>query len=404
MIRDDILNSLSGRNLSSIFTKERVFDIETYYIGEVNGNLYCYNKRTGKVMDYFFDDRLDIEWFSLSKYVNAEINTVNEFLINREGTVVKRTKKGTLVKKTISRAYKDDYPYYAISRSSYGGCIRIAIHRALAKIFIPTLMEDDLECLMVDHINRNIEDYSLNNLRWVTASENRQNTIKIDYIDRYRYEAYVDRDMKTLDRIYTEKEIYDSKMSKGYLITRADTGKICYGYYWRIIPKEVEMYLDGETIDPSLWKLHYSGKYWVHPLGIIGCATRNVPVKSGKDLKSSSLSVGTFRGGYRRYNGAPINRIVAETFLNGNKPINADLQVDHIDTDRGNNRVNNLRICTKAENMNNELTLLTRRNRVLVDGVEYSSFTECGKALGIHRSIVAHRIKSDLYPNYKLLK
>lgn len=401
MIRDDILNSLSDKDLESIFIKKRAFDIETYYIGKIDENLYCYNRRTNKVMEYFFDDRLDIEWFSLSKYVNSDINTVNEFLINREGVVVKRTAKGALVPKTISHAYKDDYPYYAINKTSYGGSTRISIHRALALIFIPTMKTDSFDNLLVDHVNRNIEDYSLSNLRWVTASENRQNTTKVDYIDRYRYEAYLDKDMKNLARVYTEKEIYDSKMEKGYLITRADTGKICYGYYWKVIPKEVEMYLNGEVLDPSLWKLHYSGKYWVHPLGVIGCATRSA--KSGKDLKNSYLSVGTFRGGYRRYNGAPINRLVAETFLNNNKPIDDDLQIDHIDTNRGNNRVNNLRICTKTENMNNELTLLARRNKVLVDNVEYSSFTECGKALGIHRSIVAKRVKSDLYPNYKLL-
>lgn len=402
MIRDDILNSLSGKNLDTIFTKEKIFDIETYYVGEIDGKLYCYNKRTNKVMEYFFDDRPDIEWFSLSKYVNSEINTVNEFLINREGVVVKRTAKGTLVSKTISRAYKDDYPYYAINKSSYGKSVRISIHRALAIIFIPTLKNEDLQYLMVDHINRNIEDYSLKNLRWVTASENRQNTAKVEYIDKYRYEAYSDKNMTNLVKVYTEKEIYESNMSKGYLINRADTGKICYGYYWKVFPKEVEIYLNGEILDPSLWKLHYSGKYWVHPLGVIGCATRSL--KSNETIKNSTISVGTFRGGYRRYNGDPINRIVAETFLNENKPIDKELQVDHLDTDRGNNRVSNLRICTRSENMNNELTLLSKRNLVSVDGIKYSSFTECGKALGIHRSIVAHRVKSDLYPNYKLIK
>lgn len=401
MIRDDILQSLTKKDISNIFKKKRVFDIETYYVGEINNKIYCYNKRTNLVMDYFFDDRLDIEWFNLSTYFNSDIKTVNDFLINREGKVVKRTKKGTLVDKTISYSHKDDYPYYPINTSSYGGSKRVAIHRALATIFIPTTKEEPLDNLLVDHINRNINDYSLSNLRWVTPSENRRNTKKIDYIDRYRYEAYLDKEMTKLDKIYTDKDIFESDWNKGYIINRSDTGKMCYGYYWKVIPKSVEAYLNGEEIDSSLWVLHYSGKFLVHPKGIISGVIRN---KTKLGVKSTTISVGTPRSGYRRYNGISINRIVAETFLNDNKPLDSELQVDHIDTDRGNNRIENLRICTRLENMNNELTLKARRNRILVDGVEYESFTACGKALGIGRNVVAFRVKSDKYPNYKLLK
>lgn len=142
MIRDDILQSLTKKDISNIFKKKRVFDIETYYVGEIGNKIYCYNKRTNLVMDYFFDDRLDIEWFNLSTYFNSDIKTVNDFLINREGKVVKRTKKGTLVDKTISYSHKDDYPYYPINTSSYGGSKRVAIHRALATIFIPTTKDE----------------------------------------------------------------------------------------------------------------------------------------------------------------------------------------------------------------------------------------------------------------------
>lgn len=57
--------------------------------------------------------------------------------------------------------------------------------------------------------------------------------------------------------------------------------------------------------------------------------------------------------GYPMFNSIPIHRLVAEAFLPNpdNKPF-----VDHIDTDRANNDVNNLRWVTQEENMRNEQT------------------------------------------------
>jgi hypothetical protein len=59
----------------------------------------------------------------------------------------------------------------------------IEIHRLLALAYIPN---NDPDKYIVDHINRNKLDNRLENLRWVSASENRINS---DYIDAARARA-----------------------------------------------------------------------------------------------------------------------------------------------------------------------------------------------------------------------
>lgn len=57
----------------------------------------------------------------------------------------------------------------------------------------------------------------------------------------------------------------------------------------------------------------------------------------------------------------PIHRLLAKAFIPNpeNKPF-----IDHIDTDKTNYRLNNLRWCTQKENMNNPLTLAFCKKRV----------------------------------------
>ena len=64
---------------------------------------------------------------------------------------------------------------------------------------------------------------------------------------------------------------------------------------------------------------------------------------------------------YYRVCGEYLHRIVAKLFIGD---ISEGYQIDHIDTNRFNNRVDNLRIVTCKENSNNSLTIKHKKERI----------------------------------------
>lgn len=104
----------------------------------------------------------------------------------------------------------------------------------------------------------------------------------------------------------------------------------------------------------EVWKdiKDYEGLYQVSNMGNVKS------LKFGKEriLKECKnndgyIQVGLFKNGKRKI--YKVHRLVAETFI-----LNIDNKqfIDHINTDRTDNRVENLRWCTHIENMNNPLT------------------------------------------------
>lgn len=406
MIRDDILVNLNKDDILTIFTTKKIFgDGKVYLVGEINNISYCYNPETNKIMDNFYDDFPEIEWFDLSIYLDPTIQSNSKrYFINRNGELIRKTLEyGTVFYLKIIRPTEKDYPYYSINLGTK--TFRLLIHRLLAQVFVPTSKDITRDGLQVDHKNRNIGDYSLCNLRWVTPLENSRNTIKIKFVDRYRYEAYLDKDLQILEKVFTDEDIYNSAMSKNYIIKQFRLGEKCYGYYWNVINQDIENYLqEGEEIDDTLWRLHYSGRFLVHPLGIIGLTLKGNP-KTKEKLLHTSMTVGYLGSdNYLHFNRCFVHRLVAETFLNGNKPLDPGLVVDHLDTVRRNNRASNLRICTLSENMNNKITINKLCTKVMVEDKVYKSLTDCSKSIGLSKESIRRRINSKNFPEYQYYK
>lgn len=120
----------------------------------------------------------------------------------------------------------------------------------------------------------------------------------------------------------------------------------------------------------EIWKPipKYEGFYEVSNFGKIRSCDRFIN-RGNKKMKISSkiLTLNNSYGGYQRvslydnkhnYKTFAVHRIVAKVFLKDYKDC---LDIDHINGKRDDNRIENLRICTRKENCNYELSRQNRR-------------------------------------------
>lgn len=87
-----------------------------------------------------------------------------------------------------------------------------------------------------------------------------------------------------------------------------------------------------------------------------------------------------------------IHRLIAETFYDYDKY--DELEVNHIDGNKLNNRIENLEWCTRKENVDHafrkHLRVPSRRIkiRVIETGEEYESIRECARTIGVDQSMI----------------
>ena len=169
----------------------------------------------------------------------------------------------------------------------------------------------------------------------------------------------------------------------------------------------------------EVWKdvVGYEGLYQVSNLGHIRSLdhyvahhTAGMALRKGRVLKPAFdghyLSIGLSKD--NKAKSTRIHRIVAEAFLPNPDKLS---DVDHIDCDKTNNRVDNLRWCSHADNMHfakenhcmrsipyaersewyRERSAAARRKPVIrSDGKWYKSTTDAAKDLGVSRGAVSH--------------
>lgn len=169
----------------------------------------------------------------------------------------------------------------------------------------------------------------------------------------------------------------------------------------------------------EIWKpvKGYEGLYEVSNLGrvrsldrLVNCGKNKVGFRTrkGKILSNCikkdgyhSVRLPNFNGEYIHYS---VHRLVAQAFIPNpdNKPC-----IDHLNTNQGDNRVENLRWVTYKENSNNPLTLKKISNANIGKGekrvIQYTTYDnqpiaywnslkECSKFTGIPRSTISNNL------------
>ena len=358
MIRNDLKEKLDGKNLDEVFLKHRPgIDQPGYRVGKVGEEVVVLNESSGKIMDYFYDDVPDKEWFSLSLYKPEHEN----YEINKNTGRIRNVKTGKILSLNC-------HEEYYVSASLH---VSFSIHVYLGRIFIPNL-DPDVN-YMVDHIDRDKSNNSLNNLRWVDAKVSRRNQRRDRDEYRYQYFAYSDKEMNNL--VYTFDCVSDiirilntdggsteNETVRGAINSSIAIGSNYYrGYYWKkenVVLKQYLAHIGYSLSDINLNDFIYNPIYKVKvniKLGIIITNRRN------------EITCGTLLGGNRyktmlktslrdKKHNLYMSHIIWST-ANGCQPIPNGKEIDHINSDPLDNRAENLRLVDNhSENMKNPNT------------------------------------------------
>ena len=120
---------------------------------------------------------------------------------------------------------------------------------------------------------------------------------------------------------------------------------------------------DFKRVTEEIWKdiKDYEGLYQVSNLGRVRSLNYNRTneskvIKETIDINGYAYVDLSKRGEKKRYK---VHRLVADTFIS---KIDSKDNIDHINTIRTDNRVENLRWCTHKENMNNKITKINLSN------------------------------------------
>jgi hypothetical protein len=273
------------------------------------------------------------------------------------------------------------YPVISLNVPNYR--TTYPIHKLVALTFL----EQEEGKPIIDHIDRNIDNYKLSNLRYVSVSESQSN--RVVEPNKYVLSKYGKDHILIERKVITPLDCSTSEFRNFHDSQRLH--KTYKGYYWVIEAKELVDYskkypmpLKQEDWKPLLrlpgYKISRNG-YVIDKKGVIRIGYRGSFGYRRIELQGTS---------YR------IHRLVYETFV-ANRLLEVDEYIDHINTITDDNDYSNLRVVNQSENMNNYNT------RIKSTKGEIQQYDINGNLIGTYENSI--KLEEELSINRrKLLK
>jgi hypothetical protein len=294
------------------------------------------------------------------KYTNHKYDLKTDNIINiNSGKSLKKT-KGTRGLREIHLQTKENS--------------MVQFHRFKYEAIYNELIPENMQ---IDHIDRDYNNNSIENLQCLTIQEHGRKT-SIDNPDRGKKTGKTQGKSGIAYNDLTKEQIsFDSinDLSKklgqkgaGNIHRFLRTGKSPPNGFNRIV------FTENKTIDNEEWKTHPILKLEISNKGRI---------KDRRNITQGTLD----HAGYYHFSGNKVHKLVAETWLN-NKINDSYNSIDHIDNNTKNNCVENLRWATKSEQTLNQsckkLLKIKQYNAYTYEIINtYTSVGECMSSLNI---------------------
>lgn len=282
------------------------------------------------------------------------------------------------------------------------------IHKLVAEHFVDN--PDVTKYQYVDHIDGNRQNNSASNLRWVTNQQNQlnkktqtNNTSGItgvrcrvrgsvtrwiaswtDTENKYCTEAFNTKEQAIKRRQEMIEQHYDMEFyseSKKNEINDDDDNHPNYQYF---LDQRKLFTSTTDNFENEEWKIipNTNDKYQVSTYGRIKSFRKKIFGNKGEILKTnfdksnggirSEIFINKDHLGSIKKHQMSIHKMVADSFIHNDDPITKKC-IDHIDGNRCNNRVENLRWVSYQQNNHNRQ--LSKVNKSGVKGVHFNKFT-----------------------------